>query len=240
MLIIALLINLLVNGQEVPQEIKEADFKPIIAGENHLFTLGFRGKRQKRLFVRFLEINKTEKNPLIYKVSGLTKMEEDMIPFEGDIRIKKVKVDPKSDLITAALSEEEKAKNYTFYEVTGSYYLKEPTKMKGAGRYQGTWTCNVKYSESEGLTYNMILMGDEYANNTFKGNWKENGKKDREVANWGEYRIPDAGDLDVGESQFMPNQKNRDPNWQLFYQAAEDNYATDPYDDRWWEEPMAE
>jgi hypothetical protein len=43
--------------------------------------------------------------------------------------------------------------------------------------------------------------------------WTANGASRVKVANWGEFRIPDSGDLDIGAGEFGPNPKYLKQGW---------------------------
>lgn len=58
------------------------------------------------------------------------------------------------------------------------------------------------------------FTSDSYMNNYFVGKWKYKG--DIQKCCWGEFRIPESGDLDIGAGEFSPNEKYYSYGWDDF------------------------
>ena len=52
------------------------------------------------------------------------------------------------------------------------------------------------------------IFSANYINNQFTGTWKPYNSNNERTANWGDYRIPQSGDLDIGASEFSPADKH--------------------------------
>ncbi len=48
---------------------------------------------------------------------------------------------------------------------------------------------------------------DSYVNNQYEGTWSSHKSKSTKTANWGEYRIPNSRELDVGAAEFHPKKE---------------------------------
>lgn len=63
---------------------------------------------------------------------------------------------------------------------------------------------------------NLENQSDRFKNNQYVGSWTEYGKLSGKVCNWGEYRIPFSGDLDIGAGEFSVNPKYYEVGWTEF------------------------
>ena len=61
-------------------------------------------------------------------------------------------------------------------------------------------------------------LSDLYSNNQYAGTWTPygKGKAEAKTANWGEYRIPFAGEFDVGVGEFHPSPTYRKNGWETY------------------------
>ena len=70
------------------------------------------------------------------------------------------------------------------------------------------------------IHYNALYaVGDGFYNNQFTGIWSSYSKRLIKKCNWGDCRIPDADDLDIGTGEFYVNDKYSKNGWSE-YQAA--------------------
>ncbi len=60
----------------------------------------------------------------------------------------------------------------------------------------------------------MFSFGDGFKNNQFVGTWKSYKNKVVKKCHWGDYRIPDCGDLDIGVGDISINKKYVRNGWQ--------------------------
>ncbi len=66
---------------------------------------------------------------------------------------------------------------------------------------------------------------DSYCNHQFMGTWSPYDAENKKPAYWGDYRIPEAGDLDIGAGEFSSNPEYASRGWDTFKEAVGD----------WWE-----
>ncbi|HUF04980.1 MAG TPA: hypothetical protein VMM38_12490 [Aridibacter sp.] len=96
----------------------------------------------------------------------------------------------------------------------GEYRFEEPRSERQSGVFEGIVTLTWHLNRRSILQYDRILFHSySYANNQYVGTWTEHGAKQSKAANWGEYRIPFSGDLDIGAGEFSPNEKYLDRGW---------------------------
>ena len=55
---------------------------------------------------------------------------------------------------------------------------------------------------------------DSYCNNQYAGTWKSNKTKKSKPCAWGQYRVPNSGDLDIGAGDFSVNPKYAKNGWE--------------------------
>ena len=79
-----------------------------------------------------------------------------------------------------------------------------------------------------------MMDADGYSNNEFVGVWRSHDRKQALKCHWGDFRIPDSGDLDQGAGAFCPDERYVPNGWQEYVKAAQVG-GWDRYSDRWWE-----
>lgn len=100
--------------------------------------------------------------------------------------------------------------------VIGEYIFKENPLQKHSGIFKGIMTLKW-YLDRHNVIHSDYLewgIDDAYWNNQYVGTWTEYGNTLDKVCNWGEYRIPFSGDLDVGAANFCPNDKYFTYGWE--------------------------
>lgn len=165
--------------------------------------LGFIGKDYQRFHIHFSTVEKDEEYPYIYHVIGKSMVHNNICDFTGILRI-----------TNANLYREEEFPTTTQGSVSGSYQFYEDSTQNHVGIFEGTFFCDFIFDDKGEVTYNNLwLAGDSYCNNLFKGIWTPYNSDESKVCNWGDYRIPESGDLDVGAGEFYPNEKYFDHGW---------------------------
>jgi hypothetical protein len=96
----------------------------------------------------------------------------------------------------------------------GDYSFKENKDQPHSGEFIGVMTILWYIDKNGTLCYDKInSYSDSYRNNQYVGIWKDYLIKNEKTCNWGEYRIPFSGDLDIGAGEFSPNEKYFDKGW---------------------------
>lgn len=246
-LIIALIISIQVLGQAHSNqkrskinflpEIKKYDISHLITLE-HFFIedstfvvvrpqpLGFIGENFQRFQIRFISVIKNPSQPSEYFVYGKSKVKNNIYPFQGKITLK-------SSEVYDRVKFPNRTSEYRFLEdnlrapkqgvVKGKYVFYQSPNQKGAGILKGNFTSNFFLDKENILEYDGIMWNaDKYQNNQFKGQWISYKTDESRKCNWGDFRIPECGDLDVGDGEFSPNKKYRDFGWED-YQIPSNN-----------------
>jgi len=96
----------------------------------------------------------------------------------------------------------------------GEYKFKENNKNRYSGEFSGIMSLNWYVNKiGELLVDDIENYSDNYRNNQYVGIWTEYETNIIKTCNWGEYRIPFSGDLDIGTGEFTPNPKYKDKGW---------------------------
>lgn len=189
--------------------------------------IGYIGDNYKRLHFHWLTIEKSDENPLVYEVSGKTKVGSNICSFTGQL------------LITSAMqSASEEDPDERIGTIFGSFYFEENPEERGTGEFQGRFWSNYWLPHGlEGpplaaggpercLYYDEILVYNSldtyspgFSNNQFTGTWTSyRSAREKEVA-WADYRFSFPTDLDVGASEFVPSEDYFDQGWESYFEA---------------------
>jgi hypothetical protein len=180
-------------------------------------SFGFIGSNYRRLRVKYISIIKNVDNPTKYFVYGKTKVKDNICEFQGFIEIKE-------SYYTKSLEFADKKTGI----VAGEYTFFENPTNNHAGKFNGRFITYWYKDENGVLKYNDLLSAAaSYNNNQFAGNWTGYGKTTSLTANWGDSRIPQSGDLDVGTSEFGINDKYQANGWDTFIKAWHGGYGSE-------------
>ena len=193
---------------------KKYDFAEVLKPETKF--LGFIAPNYKRMNIDFTSI--TKKDAKTYQVEGNSTVGENTCNFSGPITITKIQAFPQQASTKNDDLKDEDLKEFEIQArgvMTGSYEFKEEEKPKVCGVFKGQVTLNWYINKEGELEYDDLEEGesDKFKNNQYKGTWTAYGEKKGKKANWGEYRIPDSGDLDIGAGEFGVNPKYKDNGW---------------------------
>jgi hypothetical protein len=192
--------------------------------------LGFIGDEYQRLDVHFVSIIQNPVSPYEYLVYGKSKVNENICPFHGKITIVKSR-------IQRSLEFPDYKQGFAICDVV----LYEDKKQKSTGIFKGQLTSNFMIDGKGNFSYDMLMFaGDGFSNNQFEGTWKSYKTGKSKKCNWGDYRIPNCGDLDVGVSEFMVNEKYLNNGWEnyrlaWFGNSTESEQAIKKENEHWWE-----
>jgi hypothetical protein len=186
--------------------------------------LGFIGEEFQRMRIHFISVIKNSEKPGEYLVYGKTKVKNNICEFQGFIRIKNAKT---------YYNEKQSAKIQGV--INGEYVFMENPNQAGSGKFAGKFETLFCLDKSGQLIYNNYALGaDEYKNNQFSGEWKSYKTGIKKICNWGDYRIPDCGDLDQGAAYFSPLEKYYDKGWE-FYEKI---YSQKEFDQKFYDEAL--
>ena len=190
---------------------------------------GFIGSNYRRLDIKFLSIIKNPDNPTQYFVFGKSKVAKNICEFQGIIEIKESYYCNSLEYFSGIAG-----------LIGGEYTFYETPDFGHSGKFKGRFVTYWTKSETEKFEY-MELPAIE-GNNQFSGTWIQYGKTNEIITNWGDSRLPNSGDLDVGTSEFGVNTKYQEFGWDSFLKAhfygcdkETKEKARKKEMDKWWE-----
>jgi hypothetical protein len=204
------------NNREVKEnnqieKYNNIDFSNLLMPKQNF--LGFIGSDYKRLRIIFKVITKEKNATNKYLVKGLSIVDKNKCDFEGYIILIQAKEYKNTKVWIDTLNKDStfEARGY----LIGKYTFYENKNQKNTGMFKGIlksyWYLDkydkIHYDDLEGFA-------DNYRNNQFQGVWKSYLNDKEIVCNWGELRIPNCGDLDIGVGEFSPNPKYLNNGWE--------------------------
>ena len=165
--------------------------------------LGFIGNDYQRLFIHFVSAIQNPTNPYEYLVYGKTKVKETICAFQGTITVRKASIYKSSEIPT-----------YTQGFATCDVVLYEDKKQPSTGYIKGMMKSAFLIDNKGKFRYDgLMFVADGFSNNQFEGSWTSYKTNAIKKCNWGDYRIPDCGDLDIGAGEFSVNEKYVNNGW---------------------------
>jgi hypothetical protein len=251
-LIIVSIIDL--NAQSIPGSLSKAnlteenliskfthfDFSSMITKNDTQF-LGFIGDNFERIKIKYISVTKDSINPKEYHVTGKTKVKSYVRSFKGNIEIYHIRHIIKDEYVKEVLkhANKEEADVYSKdeYFLFANYKYFEDANETETGIFIGTLTLKF-YIERGSVHYDELELGidDRFSNNQYKGKWTAYKSGITKECNWGDYRIPDSGDLDYGAGLFSPNEKYFKNGWQSYNDAifSRNRQAKMHEEEKWW------
>ena len=165
--------------------------------------LGFIGDNYQRLFIHFVSVIQTPTNPYEYLVYGKTMVKETVCSFQGTITIKQAMIYTSGEIPTYK-------QGFTVCDVI----LYEDKKQPSTGFFKGKLTNNFIIDNKGQFRYDALMfVADGFSNNQFVGSWTSYQTSKSKKCHWGDYRISDCGDLDIGTGEFNVNGKYIKNGW---------------------------
>ena len=185
------------------------DFSQLIQPKTEF--LGFIGSDYRRIIMKFNSVRK-EPNSQTYSVTGTSLVLNNKCDFNGTITIRQVR---EFELFHYGVDEMYKDSGIKSQGlIIGNYSLKENKDQPHSGEFIGIMSLLWYIDKTGKLCYDKIdNYSDSYRNNQYVGIWKDYSTKTEKTCNWGEFRIPFSGDLDIGTGEFSPNEKYYDKGW---------------------------
>lgn len=171
--------------------------------------LGYIGENYQRFYIHFISVIKNPNSKSEYFVFGKTKVKDNVCSFHGTINITSSRTYDKGDYPPLK-------QGY----IKGDYEFFEDSNQKGAGILKGKFSTDFYIDEKGILNYDALMFGaDGFENNQFEGTWTSYTGNTVKKCNWGDYRIPDSSELDVGAGEFSPSKTLAESGWQNYRQA---------------------
>jgi hypothetical protein len=188
----------------------EHDFSGLLMPKQQV--LGYISENYRRIIVTYTSIKKSLTTPNLYYVSGSTSVSNNKCDFEGTITIEQIREFQQLHYGVDDMFKQKGIKSEGI--VIGRYQFNENPLQKHVGIFQGIMTLWWYLDENGSVQYDDLENhSDRFKNNQYVGTWTEYGKPLSKVCNWGEYRIPFSGDLDIGTAEFSINPKYYEVGW---------------------------
>lgn len=193
--------------------------------------LGFIGDDYQRFFIHFVSVIQNQTNPYEYFVYGKTKVKETICSFQGTITVRQSRIYKSGDIPTYK-------QGFAICDVI----LYEDKKQSSTGFINGKLKSKFLIDNNGKFRYDAIsFVADGFSNNQFIGSWTSYETNASKKCHWGDDRIPDCGDLDIGAGEFSINEKYLKNGWNNFRLA----YTYDTYkpetkkaiqieNEQWW------
>jgi len=179
--------------------------------------LGYIGDNYQRFYIHYITVKKNKDNPYQYNVYGKTKVKNNTCSFNGTITVTKAMLYKERD--DPRFKQGSIICNVTFYE--------DSTKAL-SGVIKGKLTTHFYLDKKGKIHYDALVFGsDSFSNNECSAIWTsyKTGKSKR--CNWGDFRIPDSGNFDIGAGEFSVADKYVKNGWDN-YRLAWNNYPDTP------------
>ena len=218
------------NQENIKDELIQNDISILFTKVNNSSVLGFIGDNYQRFRIKLVSVIRNPNNTAQYFVYGKSMVKGNVCEFQGVFEVKKAftyKVAESPDPIKEA--------DWIQGIITGEFSLFENPKQNNTGIFKGVFASKW-YRQKNGteIKYDDIMQdSDGFNNNQFVGTWTSYKTASTKVCNWGDYRIPMSGDLDMGEGLFTPNKKYINNGWQE-YDFSSGTTLTVKVKDDWW------
>lgn len=198
------------KAENVLKKYQHHDFSSFMIPQERF--LGFIGNGYQRLKIVFTSVKKQGQQ---YILTGTSEVKGNKCDFTGTIKVYSIRERQqlRLGLDNTTNVEGHKAQGTLF----GVYEFKENPKQKHAGVFTGKMGLNWYVDKNGKMHYDDIesSYSDNFVNNQYEGQWTSYDKKLVKTANWGEHRIPNSGDLDIGAGEFGVNPKYKASGWEL-------------------------
>ena len=218
------------NSPDILNKFTHTDLSFLWMNTPNRAVVGFIGKNYSRFQIKFTSIKRNAPNATAYVVTGYTRKWDTVRYFTGFIALEHawyVETNPDfGDTVKEGI-------------LTGKYNFIEATnELPCTGRLLGSFMTSWYTDKSGNIHYDDLNSGDDGdCNNQFTGTWNKTL-----ICNWGDYRIPNSGNLDEGVGEFAPDSAYVKYGWQNFkgteYDVSSDNekdaIKAQEKADQWW------
>lgn len=211
---------------------------------NQRNTVGFIGDNYQRLYIHYDRITKKLGSDSIYLVKGKSMVGNNICNFNGEFKIlalNEIEEGQRSLLLEEARKDNDSAMirmlMHIKYALVSRLFLKENLNEINAGFFTGELVSYIYVYKGKVNYYDIDLeYNDSFINNSVIGTWESYSSKKIKKCHWGNFRIPQSGDLDIGAGEFSPNEKYIQYGWRNYVDAYVGNnkVALRIENDKWW------
>lgn len=228
------------KGTILPAELRdsliEKDLSSLWTRTPEWLVYGFIGNDYQRLRVKLLSVIKDPESPSRYRVYGKDKVKVNICEFQGDLDITNIR---QYNDTGQGLDEVYRDSSILGrFVVCGRYRLLEDPAQPYSGTFTGSFTSYFYLDRAGSVRYDDIEdVADGYNNNQFVGEWISYDGGSIKRCNWGDFRIPNGRDMDIGAGYFSPVDEYLSYGWRSYRDAYfgpknERSIATERVE--WW------
>lgn len=196
-------------------------------------TLGFIGNDYQRFYIKLISAVKVPDKANEYMLYGKTRVKNTICNFIGTAKIIDAKLYPVKD-----------KSNYTRGVATVDFAIYEDVKQASTGVIKGRLLSNFMIDKKGVLQYDgFYFYGDGFNNNQFTGTWTNYKTGKVKKCHFGDWRIPDCGDLDIGAGEFSVNEKYVKNGWESYVNLMTSSHhsplgqiAKEEENRQWWKD----
>ena len=171
--------------------------------------LGYIGENYQRFYIHFISVIKNINTSTKYYVYGKSKVKNNTCEFQGVLTVDNAILFPDFEFPTIEQG-----------VVNGKYKFYENSNQNGSGIFEGMFQTDFYIDKQGEIKYDALMFSaDIFYNNMFKGTWTSYKTGKSKKCNWGDYRIPESGDLDIGAGEFGPNSEYSKFGWENYINA---------------------
>lgn len=179
----------------------------------------------QRIQIHFERITRDSTDACIYHIIGADRLKGLVTPFEGRIQIDNI-IENVGNIYERNVPSSDR-----LIEFYASYKFTESVSKAGSGIFEGRLTIYMTMNEDNKLLDNMgEYMGDGFENFTYEGTWQNHNMGRIKQCTWGQGRLPNTKDFDVGAGGLFVNDKYRKNGWEMDENNM--NYLDNPK--KWW------
>lgn len=223
------------SNKDYKNDVLKYDFSSLWTKTENSGVFGFIGDDYQRLRVKIISVKKDKNRPDIYLVAGKSMVKNNICDFNGTITLTNARFYKNLDW---GIDDEYKNRGVKKQgKIIAEYKFQEDKLQKHSGVFQGFLSTSWYINKNDEIKYDDIAFeSDGYSNNQFVGIWKSYKSGKVKTANWGDYRIPLSGDLDIGVGEFSPDEKYLEFGWKTYQDAyLNNNQAARKEENReWW------
>lgn len=185
-----------------------ADFTHVLSNSSTAY-IGYIGNNYQKFDISLQSVHKSTANR--YTVTGVTMVRTNRCNFQGTIDVVENR---QFSHPTFGLDNSMKGQFKCRGCTIAKYRFAENAQQKGSGVFVG-YLLFYWYETNKGeIVYDDIDdFSDSYSNNQYAGTWQSYATKKSKPCAWGQYRVPNSGDLDVGAAEFSVNPKYARNGW---------------------------
>jgi hypothetical protein len=210
------------SASEFQSLLKKYNFSDIFTCTDNSAVYGFIGDNFQRIHIKFIKVSKSKTVTGVYDIYGKSMVKNNIDDFHGILSITKIRIYKNICLGVDNMYKDSGIKAEG--RLIGTYQFSENTQQNHSGIFKGTFQSDFFIDKNNKICYDSLSMvSDSFTNNRFVGTWTSYDGNLIKKCNWGDYRIPNSGDFDIGAGDFSPDTSNPELGWQTY----QDQFLTD-------------